>query len=79
MIVFELILKHQTIVYVTETYFKMVSTLYQKWLTIFCKKAQNFAYFVPYDFVKIFSVFFPNTYQINNVWRDFQFAIKTLL
>ena len=34
-IVFKLILKHRTIVYVTETSSKMAATLSQKWLTIF--------------------------------------------
>ena len=41
----------------------MASTLCQKWLTIFCHKAQNFAYFGPYDFVQISPARGPNTYQ----------------
>ena len=36
----------------------------QKWLTIFCQKAQNFVYFLKYDFVQISSACVPNTYQI---------------
>ena len=42
----------------------MASTHSQKWLTIFCQKAQNFAYFVPYDFVQISPACSLNTYQI---------------
>ena len=53
MIVFKLIVLHQTIVSVTETSSKMASILCQKWLTIFCQRAQNFVQFGPYDFVQI--------------------------
>ena len=42
----------------------MASTLSQKLLTIFCRKAQNFEYFVPYDFVQISAACRLNTYQI---------------
>ena len=45
----------------------MVSVLSQKWLTIFCQKAQNFVNFVPYDFVQI-----SPACGSNNVWRDFR-------
>ena len=44
--------------------FKMASTLCQKLLTIFCQKAQNFAWFGPYDFLQISPACGPNTYQI---------------
>ena len=64
MIVFRSIVYHQTIVLVTETSSKMASTLCQKWLTIFCQKAQNFVYFGKYDFVQISPACSPNTYQI---------------
>ena len=64
MIVFRLILKHQTIVLVTGMSSKMASILSQKWLTIFCQKAQNFVYFGPYDFVQISPGCGLNTYQI---------------
>ena len=60
MIVVELISKHQTTVSVTETCFKMASTLCQKLLAIFCQKAQNFVY----DFVQISPACGSNTYQI---------------
>ena len=43
---------------------KMASTLSQKWLTIFCQKAQNFANFVPNDCVQISPACGQNTYQI---------------
>ena len=33
---------------------------------VFCQKAHNFAYFEPYDFVKISPACDPNTYQIIN-------------
>ena len=42
----------------------MASTFSQKWLTIFCQKAQNLEYFVPYNFVQISAACGPNTYQI---------------
>ena len=42
----------------------MVSTLSQKRLTIFCQKARNFEYFVPYDFVQISPARGPDTFQI---------------
>ena len=42
----------------------MVSTHCQKWLTIFCQKAQNFVQFQPYDFVHISPTCGPNTYQM---------------
>ena len=64
MVVFKLIIKHQTVVSVTETFFKIASTHRQKWLTIFCQNAQNFVYFGPYDFVQISTACGPNTYQI---------------
>ena len=64
MIVFRLILKHQTIVLVTGMSSKMASIPSQKWLTIFCQKAQNFVYFGPYDFVQISPACSPNAYQI---------------
>ena len=48
--------------YVPETSSKMASTPSQKWLTIFCQKAQNFVYFVPYDFVQTSPACDPNTY-----------------
>ena len=64
MIVFILILKHQTIVLVKGMSSKMASILSQKWLTIFCQKAQNFVYFGPYDFVQISPACSPNAYQI---------------
>ena len=67
MIVFQLILYHRTIVYVTETSSKMVSTLTQKWLTIFCQKAHNFGYFEQYDLVQISPGCDQNTYQIRHV------------
>ena len=50
MIVFQLILLHRTIVYVTETSPKMASTLSQKQLNIF---VQNIVYFLPYNFVQM--------------------------
>ena len=58
---------HYEIVFVAGTSFKMASTLYQKWLTIFCQKAQNFEYFLPYNFddcVQISPAYGSNTYQI---------------
>ena len=62
------------IVYVTETYSKMASTLSKKWLTIFCQKAQNFVYFGPYNFVQTSPAFDPNTYQImHEKTLDFQY------
>ena len=67
MIVFQLL--YRTIFNVTETFFKMASKLPQKWLTIFCQKAQNFVYFVPYNLVNISPVW--PKYLPNNVWRDF--------
>ena len=48
-----LILKHQTTAYVTETSFKMASTIFQKWLPFFAKKLKMLYDFVPYDFVQI--------------------------
>ena len=62
--VFKLLFQHQTIVYVIKTSSKMVSKLSQKWLTIFCPKAQNFVHFVPCDFVQILPACGPNIYQI---------------
>ena len=64
MIVFELIFHRLTIALITETSFKMASTLCQKLLTIFCQKAQNFVWFGKYDFVQILLAYGPNTYQI---------------
>ena len=64
MIVFRLIFWYQKVVFVTGTSFKMASTLSQKCLTIFTKKAQNFEYFVSYDFVQILLACGPNTHQI---------------
>ena len=61
MIVFRLIIKHQSIVSAPETSPKMASTLCQKWLTIFCQKAQNFEWFGPYDFLQISPACGPNT------------------
>ena len=63
MIVFRLILEHQTVVLVTGMSSKMASILSQKWLTIFCQKVQNFVYFGSYDFVQISPACGPNTYQ----------------
>ena len=42
----------------------MVPTLSQKWLTIFCQKAQNCEYFDQCDFVQTSPACGPNTYQI---------------
>ena len=42
----------------------MASSLSQKWLTMFCQKAQNFVYFVPCDFVQIAPACGLNAYQI---------------
>ena len=42
-----------TTISVTETSFKMASTHCQKWLTIFCQKAQNYVLFAQYDFAQI--------------------------
>ena len=42
----------------------MASTLCQKWLIIFCQKAQNFEQFGPYNIVQISPTCGPNTYQI---------------
>ena len=39
----------------------MALTLCQKMLTIFCRKAKNFAWFGPYDFVQIAPGCGPNT------------------
>ena len=64
MIILKLIVYHQTIVSVTEKFSKMASTLCQKSLTIFRRKAQNFVNFGPYDFVQISPACSPNTYQI---------------
>ena len=64
MIVFELRFEYQTIVSVTETSSKMVQTLCQKLLTIFCQKAQNFVWFRPYDFIQISPACGRNSYQI---------------
>ena len=63
-IVFRLIFLYQKVVFVTGKSFKMALTLSQKWLTIFGQKAQNFEYFVSYDFVQISPACGPNTYQI---------------
>ena len=60
-VVFQLILYYRTIVYVTETFSKMASTLSQKWLTIFAKRLKTF---IPYDLVETSQAFGPNTYQI---------------
>ena len=65
MIVFKLILKHQTVVFVTEASSKMAPTRSQKWLTIFGHKAPNSVYFLPYNnFVQILPACRPNAYQI---------------
>ena len=64
MLVFKLIVYHQTIVSVTEMTSKMASTLYQKWLTIFCQRAQNLVLLGAYDFVQISPACGPNTHQI---------------
>ena len=64
MIIFRLIVEHHTFVFVTETSSKMVSTLCQKWLTIFCQKAEKFVYFGRFDFVQISPACSPNTYQV---------------
>ena len=53
----------KTIVSVTGTSSKMASLIFQKWLTIFCQKAQNFVLFWPYYFVQISPACGPNTYQ----------------
>ena len=51
----------------------MALTLCQKLLTIFFQKAQNFAWFGPYDFVQITPARGSNTYQImKGVTLDFQ-------
>ena len=61
-----IILWHRTTVYVTETASEIASKLSQKWLlTIFCLKAQNFVYIVPYDG--------PNTYLKR---RDFRLPMS---
>ena len=65
MIVFELIVKHQTIVSVTETSVKMASTLCQKLLIIFCQKAQK----IVHGFVQILPACGPNTDQIKCMER----------
>ena len=52
---------NNNIVHVTGTPSKMASTLSQKCLTIFCKKAQNFIYFVPYNLVQISPACGPHT------------------
>ena len=44
----------------------MASTLYQKLLTFFCQKAQNFVCFGLYDFVQISLACGPNTYDVMN-------------
>ena len=62
--VFKILFWHRTIVYFIGTSPKMGSTLSQKWLTIFAKIAQNFAYFVPCDFVQISHACGPQTFQI---------------
>ena len=64
MMVFELLFKHRTIVYVIGTFSKMASTRSQKWLAIFCQNTQNFVYFVPCDFVQISTACSSNTDQI---------------
>ena len=50
----------------------MASTLRQKWLTIFCQKAQNFAYFRSHEFVTISLACVANTYQkcIEKFWTS---------
>ena len=55
-IVFQLILYHWTIFYVTETPFKMASTLSQN--------KEKFKIYIPYDFVHISRACGPNTFQI---------------
>ena len=73
MIVFLLILKHRTIVYITETFSKMASTFSQKWLTIFCQKAEKIVYSLPRNFAQISPGCAPNTYQ----WRrDFRLPMS---
>ena len=42
----------------------MASTLSEKLLTIFYQKAQNFVYFLSYDFAQISPVHGPIAYQI---------------
>ena len=41
---------------------------FSKKLTIFCQELENFAYFVPYNFVQISSARGSNTYQIYIIW-----------
>ena len=67
-------MKHRAIVYITEMSCKMVSTLSQKWLIIFCQKAQHFVYFLPCDCVQISPGCGPNTYQI--IRRDFRLPMS---
>ena len=61
---------------VTETSSKMAPTLSQKGLTFFYQKAQNFVYFVPYDFVQISVACDPNNVLPNNVWRNFRLLMS---
>ena len=53
----------------------MASTLSQKWLSIYCPKAQHFVYFLSYDFVQILPVCGPNTYQ-TMYWEDSGFNVS---
>ena len=77
MIVFRLIVYHQTIVLVTERFSKMASTLCQKWLTIFCQKAQKI-YVVPtIQFCSNFTSMW-SKYLSNNVWRDLRLRMPVL-
>ena len=55
---------HQTIISVTETTFKMASTLCHKWLTIFVKKLQILYCSDHMILFKISLACGPNTYQI---------------
>ena len=53
------------IVYDTENSSKMASTVSQKWLTIFCQKAQNSVYLALYNFVQLSPASCgPNKYHI---------------
>ena len=73
MIVFKLIVQHQIIVLVTETSSKVASTLCQKWLTIFCQKAE-ILYSLESRTIRFCSNFTSmwSKYLSNNVWRDFR-------
>ena len=65
MTVFKLIVLYQTIVPVTETSYKMASTLGQKWLIIFLVKKLKFFYSSDHKILfQISPACGPNTYQI---------------